>query len=103
MQDYGGSSFATSGNVMNKDESRWKKVSYQYDLISGKVNMVKYQHSFDSLSRMNESLKERIAYDGNGNILKYLRRQLCLRFHRQFNKRQCGRYHQHQLDSIWKD
>jgi RHS repeat-associated protein len=46
LQDYGSAGFPTSANVMNKNGNQWKKISYQYDLISGKVNMVMYQHEW---------------------------------------------------------
>ncbi|MDZ4792823.1 MAG: hypothetical protein SGI83_00960, partial [Bacteroidota bacterium] len=44
LQDYGNSSFYS--NVMNTNGSRYKKIAYNYDLISGKVNMVSYQPGY---------------------------------------------------------
>ncbi len=41
VQDYGNS--ITQPNVMNLAFNRYKKIAYNYDLISGKVNMVSYQ------------------------------------------------------------
>lgn len=41
LHDYGQSSVAA--NIMNSQDNRFKKLVYQYDLISGKVNMVMYQ------------------------------------------------------------
>ena len=41
LQDYGQSTVYP--NIMNKNGNRFKKVVYQYDLISGKVNQVSYQ------------------------------------------------------------
>ncbi|HEY1201920.1 MAG TPA: hypothetical protein VGE79_13100, partial [Niastella sp.] len=41
LHDYGQSS--VSANIMNTQNNRFKKLVYQYDLISGKVNMVMYQ------------------------------------------------------------
>ncbi|WP_276482877.1 RHS repeat protein [Paraflavitalea pollutisoli] len=44
LQDYGRSDMRP--NLMNKNGNRWKKIVYEYDLISGKVNQVKYQPKF---------------------------------------------------------
>ena len=44
LQDYGNSSASSDvWNIMNKNGNRWKRIQYNYDLISGKVNMVSYQ------------------------------------------------------------
>jgi RHS repeat-associated protein len=44
LQDYGsGSGTSEVWNIMNKNGNRWKRIAYDYDLISGKVNMVCYQ------------------------------------------------------------
>ncbi|RZL43999.1 MAG: hypothetical protein EOP00_21855 [Pedobacter sp.] len=43
LQDYGSRLSAQSVNVMNNNFNRWKRIVYQYDLISGKVNTVAYQ------------------------------------------------------------
>ena len=43
VQDYGSSSIAASLNLMNAKSNRFKKMVYQFDLISGKVNHVAYQ------------------------------------------------------------
>ncbi|HKO82324.1 MAG TPA: RHS repeat-associated core domain-containing protein, partial [Chitinophagaceae bacterium] len=41
LQDYGNSTVL--GNVMNANGNRWKKMVYNYDIISGKVNDAQYQ------------------------------------------------------------
>ncbi len=49
LQDYGSSASTLSANGMNKKAdgtasgNRWKRIVYQYDLVSGKVNAVAYQ------------------------------------------------------------
>ena len=47
LQDYGLSSDVSLQNIMNKTNNRRKKLAYNYDLISGKVNMVMYQSTYD--------------------------------------------------------
>ncbi|HEY4291361.1 MAG TPA: hypothetical protein VGN00_29875, partial [Puia sp.] len=42
LQDYGSSSTGVA-NIMNKNGNRFKRLVYQYDLVSGKVNSVAYQ------------------------------------------------------------
>ncbi|HYC28768.1 MAG TPA: hypothetical protein VEB42_08125, partial [Chitinophagaceae bacterium] len=42
LQHYGNGSIGGLANVMNKNNNGYKKIVYQYDLISGKVNMVAY-------------------------------------------------------------
>ncbi len=42
LQDYGSSLLSATQNIMNANNARWKRIAYQYDLISGKVNMVAY-------------------------------------------------------------
>jgi hypothetical protein len=42
LQDYG-SATTGLGNIMNANGNRWKRIVYQYDLVSGKVNSVAYQ------------------------------------------------------------
>jgi hypothetical protein len=44
LQDYGSSTYYS--NVMNSNGSRYKKIAYNYDLISGKVNLVSYQPGY---------------------------------------------------------
>ena len=63
LQDYGSSSFAATANVMNKNDNRWKKVGYQYDLISGKVNMVMYQQGWS------DGLYHRFSYDAENRLV----------------------------------
>ncbi|GAO44442.1 hypothetical protein FPE01S_03_04790 [Flavihumibacter petaseus NBRC 106054] len=41
VQDYG-SSTTGDANIMNGNNNRWKKLTYQFDLVSGKVNKVSY-------------------------------------------------------------
>ncbi|MBS1567772.1 MAG: hypothetical protein JST39_25535, partial [Bacteroidetes bacterium] len=43
VQDYGRSDYAPVSNVMNAHGNRFKKLAYDYDLVSGKVNKVLYQ------------------------------------------------------------
>jgi hypothetical protein len=42
LQDYGSSSTGVA-NIMNMNGNRFKRLVYQYDLVSGKVNNVAYQ------------------------------------------------------------
>ncbi|MBI3137598.1 MAG: RHS repeat protein [Sphingobacteriales bacterium] len=44
LQDYGSASYYP--NIMNQNNNRYKKIAYNYDLISGKVNMVSYQPGY---------------------------------------------------------
>ncbi|MBL7729209.1 MAG: RHS repeat protein, partial [Dinghuibacter sp.] len=44
LQDYGDNAFYA--NVMSGNNNRYKKIAYNYDLISGKVNMVTYQPGY---------------------------------------------------------
>ncbi|WP_207513120.1 RHS repeat-associated core domain-containing protein [Longitalea luteola] len=62
LQDYGSSSFGTTANVMNKNSNRWKKISYQYDLVSGKVNLVKYQAGW------RDGFFHRYSYDAENRL-----------------------------------
>lgn len=62
LQDYGSSGFATTVNVMNKNDNRFKKIGYQYDLISGKVNMVMYQQGWS------DGLYHRYSYDAENRL-----------------------------------
>jgi hypothetical protein len=49
LQDFGNSSFTGLQNIMNTNGNRFKRVVYQYDLVSGKVNTVAYQpHQLDA-------------------------------------------------------
>ncbi|MBN8851225.1 MAG: hypothetical protein BGO55_10020 [Sphingobacteriales bacterium 50-39] len=49
LQDYGSSTIGTAQNVMNLNGNRFKRMVYQYDLVSGKVNSVAYQpHQVDA-------------------------------------------------------
>ncbi|MBN9381989.1 MAG: RHS repeat protein, partial [Chitinophagaceae bacterium] len=49
LQDYGSSTFSPVQNVMNLNGNRFKRLVYQYDLVSGKVNSVAYQpHQVDA-------------------------------------------------------
>jgi hypothetical protein len=60
LQDYGSSSFAS--NVMNENNNRWKKITYKYDLISGKVNMVMYQRGWI------DGFYHRYSYDAENRL-----------------------------------
>jgi RHS repeat-associated protein len=45
LQDFGGGVRHTDvANPMNTTKNRFKKISYNFDLVSGKVNQVNYQH-----------------------------------------------------------
>ncbi|MDZ4796121.1 MAG: RHS repeat-associated core domain-containing protein [Bacteroidota bacterium] len=45
LQDFGNSTYP---NIMNQAGHRFKRIAYNYDLISGKVNMVSYQPGYVS-------------------------------------------------------
>jgi RHS repeat-associated protein len=63
LQDYGSGSNAATANVMNA-RNRYKKLVYEYDLMSGKVNKVAYQpgmadqffhkYNYDAENRLTE-------------------------------------------------
>ncbi|HPZ89071.1 MAG TPA: hypothetical protein PLQ32_13255, partial [Flavihumibacter sp.] len=61
VQDYGSS---TTGipNLMNSNANRWKKLVYQYDLISGKVNQVHYNPG------KADQFFHRYRYDGENRL-----------------------------------
>ena len=61
LQDYGHEGYKP--NVMNKLGNRWKKIVYKYDLISGKVNMVMYQHEWD------DNFFHRYSYDAENRLI----------------------------------
>ena len=61
LQDYGSS--ATDVNVMNANNSRWKKIVYQFDLISGKVNTVSYQPN------QRDQFYHRYTYDAENRLI----------------------------------
>jgi len=45
IQDFGGGVLHSDvANSMNTNHNRFKKISYNFDLVSGKVNQVNYQH-----------------------------------------------------------
>lgn len=49
VQDYGSSDqvdYPDVTNVMNSTQNRFKKIVYDFDLVSGKVNKVSYQHGY---------------------------------------------------------
>ncbi|WP_315814235.1 hypothetical protein [Paraflavitalea speifideaquila] len=60
LQDYGRSD--SRANLMNKNANRWKKVVYEYDLISGKVNKVKYQPQYS------DQFTHRYFYDAENRL-----------------------------------
>jgi RHS repeat-associated protein len=62
LQDYGFTTDANTANLMNQNGNRWKKISYQYDLISGKVNMVMYQ----PMTR--DAFYHRYSYDAENRL-----------------------------------
>ncbi|NII26642.1 RHS repeat-associated core domain-containing protein [Pseudoflavitalea sp. X16] len=60
LQDYGQSGVVP--NIMNKNGNRWKKLVYEYDLISGKVNKVMYQ------PRFSDQWTHRYYYDAENRL-----------------------------------
>jgi RHS repeat-associated protein len=62
LQDYGRPDDNATVNVMNKNGNRWKKISYEYDLISGKVNMVIFQQSW------RDAFFHRYGYDAENRL-----------------------------------
>ncbi|HVU58163.1 MAG TPA: RHS repeat-associated core domain-containing protein [Puia sp.] len=84
LQDYGSSLLAVSQNVMNLNGSRWKKMSYQFDLASGKTNSVAYQagqadqiyyrYTYDADNRLtlSESSTDSIIWEKDERIQYYL-------------------------------
>jgi YD repeat-containing protein len=61
LQDYGSS--ATNVNVMNANNNRWKKIVYQFDLVSGKVNSVAYQPN------MSDQFYHKYTYDAENRLV----------------------------------
>ena len=80
LQDYGNNS---SLNIMNSNGGRWKKLVYQFDLISGKINSVAYQpgqadqfyhrYSYDAENRiiLTESSSDSIIWEKEERYLYY--------------------------------
>lgn len=64
LQDFGCGDCgnATIYNVMNRNGNRWKKIVYQYDLISGKVNLVAYNKGWG------DQFFHRYQYDAENRI-----------------------------------
>jgi RHS repeat-associated protein len=60
LQDYGPSTALP--NIMNKNGNRYKKITYKYDLISGKVNMVMYQRGWS------DQFFHRYSYDAENRL-----------------------------------
>jgi YD repeat-containing protein len=63
LQDYGSSTVTAVANVMNANGNRFKKIIYQYDLISGKVNKVLYQHDWS------DRFYHRYTYDAENRLV----------------------------------
>ncbi len=63
LNDYGSSLHAQTQNPMNLRGNRWKKLVYQYDLISGKVNHIAYQPG------MRDALYHRYVYDAENRLI----------------------------------
>ena len=62
LQDYGSSSTGVA-NIMNMNGNRFKRLVYQYDLVSGKVNSVAYQpHQVDAFYH-------RYTYDAENRLI----------------------------------
>ncbi len=74
LQDFGNSS--GTSNVMNGSGNRFKKMSYDFDLISGKVNQVSYQvgHADAYYQRYNYDAENRLTdvYSGKDSIMLML-------------------------------
>jgi len=71
LQDYGSSQYYS--NIMNTSDNRYKKIAYNYDLISGKVNMVTYQPGYYSSSAQAwvspaDQFYHRYAYDAENKL-----------------------------------
>lgn len=70
LQDYGNSSGTV--NVMNQSGNRFKRMQYDYDLISGKVNQVAYQAPFtdgDGVYHQNaDAVYHRYSYDAENRL-----------------------------------
>lgn len=63
LQDYGSSAFAEVENLMNDNNNRFKKMIYQYDLISGKVNTMSYQPG------QADQFYHRYSYDAENKLI----------------------------------
>lgn len=71
LQDYGNSAYYS--NVMNSNGNRYKKMAYDYDLISGKVNMVTYQPGYYKASTQTwitytDRFYHRYVYDAENKL-----------------------------------
>jgi RHS repeat-associated protein len=62
MQDFGAQPFATTNTPMSYTGNRFKKIAYNYDLISGKVNKVSYQPG------MADEFYHKYTYDAENRI-----------------------------------
>jgi RHS repeat-associated protein len=72
LQDYGNSTVTGVGNVMNLqtvNSNRWKRMVYQYDLISGKVNYVAYQSPRGN-TYYPDMFYHRYSYDAENRLTK---------------------------------
>ncbi len=70
LQDYG-QSITGLTNIMNSNASRWKRMVYKYDLISGKVNWVGYQPNYfngTTLVTSQDALYHRYSYDAENRL-----------------------------------
>lgn len=65
LQDYGCGSCGVSSvyNLMNRNGNRWKKIVYNYDLVSGKVNTVAFQRGWS------DQFFQRYAYDAENRLI----------------------------------
>lgn len=71
LQDYGNSAYYS--NVMNSNGNRYKKMAYDYDFISGKVNMVTYQPGYYKASTQTwityaDRFYHRYTYDAENKL-----------------------------------
>jgi hypothetical protein len=65
LQDYGNASLGLASvyNIMNKNKNGTKKFTYQYDLISGKVNLAMYQLGWS------DQWLHRYSYDAENRLV----------------------------------
>ncbi|HMH33194.1 MAG TPA: RHS repeat-associated core domain-containing protein [Puia sp.] len=64
LQDYGSSAPVITHNMMNLHGHRWKKFVYKYDLISGKVNQVRFQPG------LSDGWIHNYVYDAENRLIK---------------------------------
>jgi len=64
VQDFGGvANLGSIPNLMNSTNNRFKKIAYDFDLVSGKMNKVSYQHG------ANDAFYHTYLYDAENRII----------------------------------